>query len=150
MLIKLHQQAAVELHHGIFRQAAAEPGEGRMVRRGLIQRKTQKRFKGDAVIDLALKLGVRGDLKPFLKQQAFKEQQRWVGLAAFGALAGGIRAIEQLVDRFPVDGKVQLFEQGHGAVFIGESFNSQVGKRKVELGISVSHDASEVGWELRL
>jgi hypothetical protein len=113
-------------------------------------------------VNLAFKLGVRGDfylvkfedhltgVKPFLKQQAFKEQQRRVGLAAFGALAGGIRAIEQLVDRFPVDSKVQLFEQGHGAVFIGEFFNSQVGKGKVELGISVSHDASEVGWELRL
>jgi hypothetical protein len=49
---------------------------------------------------LAFKLGVRGDLKPFLKQQAFKEQQRRVGLAAFGALAGGIRAIEQLLIGF--------------------------------------------------
>jgi hypothetical protein len=38
----------------------------------------KKGLKGDTVVDLAFKFRIGGDLKPFLKHQAFKQQQRFL------------------------------------------------------------------------
>jgi hypothetical protein len=101
-----------------------------------------ERFKGDAVVDLAFKFGIGGDLKPFLQHQAFEQQQWWIGLAAFGPFSGVIELVKQQLDRLPVNRQIELFEYGQGAVLIGMDFDGKVGEGKVALGFSVSHDAS--------
>ncbi len=74
VLMQLGKQRAVELYHGLLGQTAAESGKGGVIRSGLILGQSQEGFEGDAVVDLALEFGVGGDLKPFLKQQAFEQQ----------------------------------------------------------------------------
>jgi hypothetical protein len=144
--MELCQKGAVELHHGLFGQTAAKPGESGVIRSRLIHGQSQKGLKGDPIVDLAFQFGIRGDLKPFLQHQALEQQQRRIGLAAFGALSGVIELVEQQLDRLPVNRQIQLFEHGQGAVFIGMDFDGKISEGKVTLGFSVSHYASCGGW----
>lgn len=105
-----------------------------MIRCGLIHGQSEKGFKGDAVIDLAFQIRIGGDLKPFLKHQTLEQQKRRIGLTTFGMFSGMIELFKQLVDRVPVDGQVELFEHGQGAVFSGDHFDSKVGKGNVARG----------------
>jgi hypothetical protein len=75
-------------------------------------------------------------MKPFLQHQAFEQHQWGIGLAAFGALSGVIELVKQYLNRLPVNGQIELFECGQGAVFIGMDFDSKVGEGKVALGFS--------------
>ena len=72
MLMELVKTIAVNFEHGIFRHTATESREGRVVRRRLIQRQLEKRFKGNSIIDLAFQFRIGFDSKPFLKQEAFE------------------------------------------------------------------------------
>lgn len=125
-----------------FGQPAAESGEGGMVRCCLINGQTQKGFKGDAVVDLAFKFGIGGDLKPFLQKQAFEQHQGRIGLAGFGAFSGMIELVQQQLDRFPFNRVIELFEHRKRTILIGMLLNGKIDKGDVELGFSVSHDAS--------
>jgi hypothetical protein len=133
--MQLGEQRAVELYHGLLGKAAAESGKGGVIRSGLIQWQSQEGFEGDAVVDLAFELGIGGDLKPFLKQQAFEQQKGRVGLAALGLFASLVELIQEVFDRIPVDGQIELFENGQGAVFIGMLFDGKVGEGKEALGL---------------
>jgi hypothetical protein len=57
-------------------------GMGRR-RRWLLQRKLEKRFERDPVIDLALQLRLGLDIEPFLEKGAFKQKQRGDKLVHF-------------------------------------------------------------------
>lgn len=78
--------------------------------------------------------GSEGDLKPFFQHQAFEQQQRRIGLAAFGPFSGVIELIEQQLDRVPVDGQIQLFKYGQRAVLISMDWDGKFGEGKMALG----------------
>ena len=63
--------------------------------------------------------------------KASEQQHRRIGLAAFGPFSGVIEQVKQLLDRSPVDGQIELFEYGQGAVFIGMDFDSKVDEREL-------------------
>ena len=90
----------------------------------MIHGQSKKGLKGDAVVDLAFQFWIGGDLKPFLQDQAFKQQQWGIGFAAFGPFSGVIELVKQLLDRLPVVGQIELFEHGQGAVLVGMDFDS--------------------------
>ena len=109
--MELFKQGTVNLNHGFFGKSAAEPGKSRMVRLRNIQGEVKKGFKRKPVIDLAFKLRVGFDLKPFLKQKAFKQEQRRIGsFTAFG-FTSIIVFYEKLLNGFPVYGIVDLAQK---------------------------------------
>ena len=56
----------------------------------LAERETKEFFKRQSVVNLVFQLRIGIDVKPFLQQQAFKQQQRGIGTGAFVAGADGV------------------------------------------------------------
>ena len=80
-----------------------------MVRRGFAEGQTQEFLEGQAVIDLIFQFGIGGNTKPFLQQQAFKQENGRVGFGAFLASADGIMLHENRFDTGPVNGSRDFF-----------------------------------------
>jgi hypothetical protein len=58
-----------------------------MIGNGIVKRKPQKLFEGDSVVDLGFQFRIGIDLKPLLKNKAFHENKRRIGIVSFEALA---------------------------------------------------------------
>ena len=65
-------------------------------------------FKGDSVVNLAFQFRVRVDMKPFLQEQAFEQQQGRVCIGALFAGAGQIMPNQDGVYAHPVNGFVNV------------------------------------------
>ena len=57
-----------------------------MVGRGFAEGQTQEFLEGQSVVDLVFQLGIGGDTKPFLQQQALEQED---GRVRFGAFLAG-------------------------------------------------------------
>ena len=70
---------------------------------GIVERKLQKLFEGDSVVDLGFKLRVGINMKPLLNQKALEQKQRWINVSTFGAFTDGIMFQNQAFDMSPVN-----------------------------------------------
>ena len=50
----------------------------------------QELFKRQSVVNLIFQLRIGIDVKPFLQQHAFEQQQWWIGVSTFAAGADGV------------------------------------------------------------
>lgn len=82
-LVELFKKNTVNLYHSFFGDTFSKTRKSRMIRRRELKWNIKKIHKGDSVVDLAFKLRVRFDLKPFLQQHAFKQKQRMIGSFTF-------------------------------------------------------------------
>ena len=80
-----------------------------MVGRGFAERQAQETFEGQAVVNLVFQLGIGGNAKPFLQQQAFEQEDGRIGFGAFLAGADGVMLHENRFDRGPFNGGRDLF-----------------------------------------
>ena len=110
------KQLMVDHTHGIFGESASEPGKGRMIRRRLIERKTQKCLKGSPVVDLGFQRRIGVDSEPLLEQEAFHQDQRRINLVSFGAFADGIVSQEECFDLRTIDNGTDLLHSFDGPV----------------------------------
>jgi hypothetical protein len=92
--------------HIIFRESSSELGEGRMIGNGIVKRKTQKLYQGDSVVDLGFQFRIGIDLKPLLKNKAFHENKRRIGIVSFEALANWVVSQKQAFNAGPIDSVV--------------------------------------------
>ena len=82
-----------------------------MIWRGFTERQSQKTFEGQAVINLVFQFGIGRNTKPFLQQEAFEQEDGWIGLGAFIAGAHGIMLHENRIDTGPIKGGLEFFHQ---------------------------------------
>ena len=54
-----------------------------MIGRGFAEGQAQEFFEGQPVVDLIFQLGIGGNTKPFLQQQAFEKKDGRIRLGAF-------------------------------------------------------------------
>ena len=89
-----------------------------MIRRRPIERESEEFFEGQPVIDLVFKFGVGVDAEPFLKEHAFKEQQRGIGIGAFTAGSHGIMSHQDLFNAIPIDGVIEFVHEFEAAIVL--------------------------------
>ena len=121
----------VDHAHGIFGESASEPGEGGMIGRRLIKGKTQKLLKGGPVVDLGFQFRIGVDLEPLLEQEAFHQDQRWIGLVSFGAFTDGIVSQEQVFDSGPIHNGIDLLHSFDGPVTFQGRKQRDIGEGEV-------------------
>ena len=80
-----------------------------MVGRGFAEGQTQEFLEGQPVVDLIFQLGIGGNAKPLLQQQAFEQQDGRIRLGAFLAGAHRIMLHENRFDTGPVNGGRDFF-----------------------------------------
>lgn len=124
--LKLLEQNAVGLNHGVLGDAITESGKGGVIRSRMFQWNAEKIFKREAIVDLAFEFGIRMNLKPLLKEQALEQHQRRIGVASFTGLSDRIMPEDQFVDRVPVNGIIQLFQEEKCTVIFAVLFNGQI------------------------
>jgi len=110
-----------------------------MIRRGLIQGKAQEASEREPVVDLGFQFRIGRNPEPFLKQHAFIQQQRRVGIGTFPAGAHGVMTQQNGFDAVPVDGFFQLFHGFQAAVVLQGFFHSQISKGKGLVQFFKSH-----------
>jgi hypothetical protein len=99
-----------------------------MVGRWLFQRQLEERFERDPVIDLAFQFWIGFDLKPFLEQEAFEQQQWRICFFTFFGLACLIILQQEILNGLPIDNRFNLAEENVVPIFIGVGLNSHVSK----------------------
>jgi len=82
-----------------------------MIRRRAIHRQIKERLERDPVIDLAFKLWIGFDLKPFLKQHALEQKQGGISPFTFFGLADVIEFYKHLLYRVPVNCRFNPVEE---------------------------------------
>ncbi len=110
-LVKLLKKGAVDFDHGFFGKVLSESGKSAVIRRRVIHRQIKEGFKRNPVVNLAFKFGIGFDLKPFLEQHAFEQQQR--GISSFSSV-GFTRFIvfnKQCFNRMPVNDGIHLLQE---------------------------------------
>src|SRR5664280_736442 len=133
----------VDHTHSVFRESIPEPGEGGMIGSGIFKRKPQKLFEGDPIVDLSFQFRVGIDFKSLLKQKAFHQKKRWVGVVAFKAFTDGIVSQKQAFNSGPVDSGVDLFHSFDSSVFFHGSKERYIGEGEVGFHFFEAHSSSK-------
>ena len=136
---ELSEDFGVDLIHGVFAKTASEPGKGGMIRGRSIKGKSQETLKGKPVVDLVFQFGVGLDPEPFLKEHAFIQQQRRIGVSAFAAGAHGVMTQQDGFDAGPMDGFIDFFQGFEASVVCQGFFHGQIGKGKRLVEFFESH-----------
>jgi len=117
-----------------------------MIRRRLIQGKAQEAPEGEPIVDLGFQFRIGRNPEPFLKQHAFIQQHRRVGIGTFPAGTHGVMNQQNGFDAAPVDGFFQLFHGFQAAVVLQSFFHNQISKGKGLVQFFKSHDYPPVGF----
>jgi len=125
--------------HGIFRESASEPGDGRMIWRRLIEVRTQERLKGVPVVDLCFQFRIGVDVEPLLEQEAFHENQRQISLVAFGAFTDGIVSHKRVPDSGPIHNGIDLLHPFDGPVTFQRGKERDIGEGVVGFHFLEAH-----------
>lgn len=112
----MQQHCRIDLSHCLFRQPAAKTAESRMIRRRLIEGKSEKLLERDTVIDLGFQFGIGFDMEPLLQQKALEQQQRRISACTFNAFTNGIMLQQQVFDRRPVNDGIYFSQSRNSAV----------------------------------
>ena len=110
-----------------------------MVRRGLAEGQPQEFLEGQPVVDLVFQLGIGGDTKPFLQQQAFEQQDGRIRLGALLAGSDSIMLHENRFDTGPVNGSLDLFHQFDAAIGFQGAGECEIGEIQPAAHLLESH-----------
>ena len=97
-----------------------------MIGGGPIKGKAQELFKGQPVVDLVFEFGIGVDAEPLLKEHAFKEEQRRIGVSTFTAGTNGIVSHQDLFNANPVNGIIEIIHEFEAAVMFEGTSECQV------------------------
>jgi hypothetical protein len=128
--------------HIVFRESSSEPGEGGMIRSGIVKRKPQELFERDSVIDLGFQLRIGIDLEPLLKKKAFHQDKRRIGIVAFKAFTDGVVSHKQVFYSGPINNGVDLFHSFDGPVLFHGIKKGYIGKGEVGFHVFEAHSSS--------
>ena len=111
-----------------------------MIWRWSIEREAEKLFKRQSIIDLVFEFGVGVDAEPFLKEHAFKEEQRRIGIRALTAGPHGILSHQDLFNALPLDGVIEFIHQFEAAVVFEGACQCQVSESEGIAHLFVAHE----------
>jgi len=127
----LNQKLVIDQLHDFRREPVSESAESGMIGRRLINRKAQEFLEGDSVVDLGFQLRIGIDPEPLLKEEAFQEDQRGIGLVSFGAFTDGIISHDQTLDSRPIDDSVDLLHSPNSSVMFQGRKQGDIGEGEV-------------------
>jgi hypothetical protein len=134
----------VDHAHGVFRESAPEPGEGRMIGCGIVKGKSQELFERGPIVDLGFQLRVGIDLEPLLKKKALHKEKRRIGVVSFKALADWVVSQKQAFYSGPVDGGVDMFHSFNGPVLFHRVKKGYIGEGEVSFHLFEAHNSSKL------
>lgn len=132
----------IDQPYRVFGKSSSEPGEGGMIGRRLVKRKSQKLFERDSIINLGFQFRIGIDFKPLLEKKAFHQEERRIGIIAFKAFPSGVVYQKQVFNSGPVNRNIDQFHSLDGPVLFDRVKKREIGEGKTGFHIFKAHDSS--------
>jgi hypothetical protein len=94
----------------------------------LFQGQAEELFKRQSVVDLVFQFGIGFDAESLLEHQAFKEQQRRIGIGAFRAGSNRVMAYLDRINSAPIDRLGNLIHEFKAAIVLEGTGECEISK----------------------